>query len=425
MILYQWRGSHRNFGDELNSAIWPRLLPGFFDDDAGTIFLGIGSVLDQRHDPAAIKLVAGAGYGGYQQRVTLDETWDVRWVRGPRTAAQLGLPTTLGVGDPGCLVPLAGLVLPRMMVTQREPIRGEPIRGEPIRGEPIRGERTRSETRGDPTRREPSQGEPTQGVSAGEHNGAPKQAPGPPPGVIGFMPHFESAIRGAWGEVCALAGATLIDPRGDPLDIIAAIGRCRVVISEALHGIIVSDALRVPWIAIRPNAPIHRPKWADWADTLELSVAFHHLPPSSALERAHLTRLSGFHYGRALLHHQDARLRAVGHRHIAAAAEALREVMGMDPQLSRDTPLDRVRCRMMDLIADLRRAPAPRRTISPGSPSSPRSPVSPGSPSSPRSPVSAASPMCSGSPISSGSPIGSGSRGGSATAILKANAALD
>ena len=72
--------------------------------------------------------------------------------------------------------------------------------------------------------------------------------------TIGFMPHFESLARGAWAEAAAAAGITLIDPRGDPAAIIAAIGACRLLLSEAMHGVIVADAMRVPWIALRPLA---------------------------------------------------------------------------------------------------------------------------------------------------------------------------
>ena len=293
MILYQWRGHHRNFGDELNSHVWPRLLPDFFDQDPATRFLGIGSILDSRHHPAATKLVAGSGYGGYEPWTALDETWIVHWVRGPRTARLFGLPPALGIGDPGSLVPLAGLTPPR-------------------------------ESRD-----------------------------------VGFMPHFESAVRGAWGEVSALAGATMIDPRGDPLAVIAAIGRCRVLMSESLHGIIVADALRVPWIAIQPLAPIHRPKWVDWAETLDLTIAFRLLRPSTALERVHLTHLSRFHMGRTVLHRHAARLRGVSRRrHIDQAAHALRAAATADPQLSRGTLLDDAQTRMMEAILALRRAPA-------------------------------------------------------------------
>ena len=292
MILYQWRGLHRNFGDELNSLLWPRLLPDFFDQDEATQFLGIGSVLDDRHERKATKVVAGSGYGGYQAQIVLDGTWIIHWVRGKRTARLLGLPPSLGIGDPASLVPLAGLT-------------------------PVREDRD-----------------------------------------IGFIPHFESVAHGAWQEVAAKAGVTLIDPRDDPLTVIAAIGNCRMVMSEALHGIIVADALRVPWIAIRPLAQIHRPKWFDWAETLDLVVEFNGLTPSTALERAHLTHLTRFHLGRRVLHHQAARLRGIApQRHIDRAAQALRVIARAEPQLSRGALLEQAQNRMMETIAALRRQP--------------------------------------------------------------------
>ena len=293
MILYQWRGAQRNFGDELNGLLWPRLLPDFFDQNAGELFLGIGSILDNRHGSGTIKLVGGSGYGGYEAPAVLDERWIVHWVRGPHTARSLGLPLDLGIGDPGSLVPLAGLA-PR-----RENARG-----------------------------------------------------------IGFIPHFESLDRGAWHEVSARAGVTLIDPREDPMAVLAAIGECRVLISEAMHGIIVADALRVPWIAIRPLASIHRPKWFDWAETLDLTIRFHALPPSTALERAYLTRLSRLHIGRTMLTKHAAPLRGFAReRHIDRAAAALRAIAATEPQLSGSTPLDTAQTRMMEAVAALRRRP--------------------------------------------------------------------
>ncbi len=36
---------------------------------------------------------------------------------------------------------------------------------------------------------------------------------------IGFMPHFESAARGAWRQAAEQAGMQLIDPREDPMTI--------------------------------------------------------------------------------------------------------------------------------------------------------------------------------------------------------------
>lgn len=292
MILYQWRGPSSNFGDELNSLLWPRLLPGFFDDDPAVRFLGIGSVLDCRHPRHALKLVAGAGYGGYEARPVLDDSWVVHWVRGPRTAATLGLPDGLGLGDPAMLLPHA------------------------------------------------------------------LNLPAPRDGGIGFMPHFESLGRGAWQTVAALAGVTLIDPRLPPLDVLAAIGRCRLLLSEAMHGIIAADALRVPWIAIRPLAPVHRAKWQDWAEAAQVAPCFAPLPASSVAEWV----VTGSPFARRLsrrrLDRMERGLAGVrSERLVARAAEALGRATGMAPQLSPDSALDRCQSRMLDAVARLRRQP--------------------------------------------------------------------
>ena len=292
MILYRWQGAARNFGDELNTVLWPALLPGFFNDDPAERFIGIGSVLDRRHAGAGLKLVVGSGYGGYQKPPELDRKWDIRWVRGPRTAQRLHLPESLGLGDPASLLPQTGLV---------------------------------------PTRK---------------------------PSRIGFMPHFESAAGGAWDAAAAASGITLIDPRGDPLAIAAAIAGCHVLLSEALHGAIVADALGVPWIAIEPLAPIHRPKWQDWADTLDLTIRFQHLPPSSLLERARLSGVARFHAGRGLLDRHADRLRHVAHGwFVERAARSLRRAAMATPQLSCRAALDRCQSRMLDQLHMLRRAP--------------------------------------------------------------------
>jgi succinoglycan biosynthesis protein ExoV len=289
VILYRWQGVAANFGDELNTILWPRLLPDFFDENPGVRFLGIGSVLDNRHPAEPLKIVAGSGYGGYERKPTLDHNWTVHWVRGPRTAAALGLPVGLGLGDPAALV---------ASVFER---------------------------------------------STGDR------------GEIGFMPHFESAGRGAWHQAAEMAGMRLIDPRDPPLTILRAIGRCDRLLSEALHGVIVADALRVPWVAVRPMAPIHRAKWFDWADTIDLQLRFRALPASTLAEWAANSWLRSWHHTRVLLSRKEHRLeRLTPDRLVVRAARALSAAARATPQLSSETALDRCQSRMLDAVQAIR-----------------------------------------------------------------------
>jgi succinoglycan biosynthesis protein ExoV len=287
--LYRWQGAVRNFGDELNTVLWPRLLPNFFDDDPAELFLGIGSVFDARHDAAAVKVVAGAGYGGYQAPPVLDANWIVHWVRGPRTARLLGLTEACGLGDPAMLL-------------------------------------------------------------TGPGNDSARS--------IGYMPHFESLARGAWAEAATAAGIALIDPRDDPAAIITAICNCRILVSEAMHGAIVADAMRVPWIALRPLAPVHRAKWYDWADALGIQLRFHPLAASSLPERLQVSPLAASHRGRRLLDRACPVLASAGQRRfIERAAQSLAAAAAAPPQLSAATALDRCRTRMLERLEILRRNP--------------------------------------------------------------------
>jgi succinoglycan biosynthesis protein ExoV len=109
--------------------------------------------------------------------------------------------------------------------------------------------------------------------------------PPPAPGMgTVFMPHFESAVRGDWKQACALAGIGYLDPRDDVERLLAQIRGARLVITEAMHGAIVADALRVPWIGIVPFFPQHRAKWEDWSLSLDLTLRPAELPPSNLLE---------------------------------------------------------------------------------------------------------------------------------------------
>jgi len=298
MRLYHWQGSTRNFGDDLNTLLWPVLLPHFFDDDPREIFIGIGSVLDSRHPGSAHKIVAGAGYGGYEPPAKLDASWTIHWVRGPHTARQLALPPACGIGDPASLIDrtLAAAIL-------------------------------------------------------GPGGEAGREASGD----VGFMPHFETADRGDWARVARQAGLVLIDPRADPRVVLGAIARCRMLVSEAMHGVIVADALRVPWVAAAPFVPIHAAKWDDWGSAMGIAVVFERLLPSSFLEQLRLSRLGEGRVGRRLIVRSERPLRAFGADRFAEhAAQALRRAAQAPPRLTTDRALDRSRDRMLTALEGVR-----------------------------------------------------------------------
>ncbi|WP_062267596.1 polysaccharide pyruvyl transferase family protein [Endozoicomonas arenosclerae] len=217
MKLTFYRGEVPNFGDELNSILWDELIePGFFNDDESQLFLGVGSIIWNDFNPRAKKLVVGSGYGGYTDLPDVhDGNWQFSFVRGPRTAALLGLDKNLAITDSAILTHFADI--------------------------PSTEKRFKAS----------------------------------------FMPHFQSIERGNWKQACELADIHFIDPRDDVKKILNDIQQSELVISEAMHGAILADTLRTPWLAVEPLASQHRNKWYDWSESLEMTLEFKPMPASS------------------------------------------------------------------------------------------------------------------------------------------------
>ncbi|MGB3386619.1 MAG: polysaccharide pyruvyl transferase family protein [Pseudaminobacter sp.] len=106
MQPFYWESAHGNFGDDLNLWLWDFLLPGFREVHAETLLVGVGTVLNQALLPPAVhKLVVGSGFGyGSLPDFSDPADWDIRCVRGPLTAAKLGLDPKLGIVDPAVMV---------------------------------------------------------------------------------------------------------------------------------------------------------------------------------------------------------------------------------------------------------------------------------------------------------------------------------
>lgn len=93
-----------NFGDDINLQLWSRLFPDLSKLTGQILFYGVGTLLDGRHDAAARKVVLGTGLGGNLAGPP-DANWDFRWVRGPGTAREFGIPGELALGDSAILWP--------------------------------------------------------------------------------------------------------------------------------------------------------------------------------------------------------------------------------------------------------------------------------------------------------------------------------
>ncbi len=128
------------------------------------------------------------------------------------------------------------------------------------------------------------------------------------------------------------------------------------VVSEAMHGAIVADALRVPWVAMRPLFEVHCAKWIDWAGALDLAPRLHDLPPSNALE----WMLRAARGRREIERRLRWRLR--GRTGVGAgtlrgrAVAALRRAARAEPQLSPEGALDRALSRMQAEVEKTRAA---------------------------------------------------------------------
>lgn len=93
---------------------------------------------------------------------------------------------------------------------------------------------------------------------------------GKPTTKFGFIPHYDSVINYSWDVLCQQLGIKFINVQS-PIDkVLAQMCDCEIIICEAMHGAIVADALRIPWVPVRCYNSVDSFKWEDWLQTLEL-----------------------------------------------------------------------------------------------------------------------------------------------------------
>ena len=264
MKLYYFTRSG-NFGDSLNGWLWRRLLPHAWDPGDDTCFAGIGTIInaDMPAAPRWIVFGSGVGYGGLPDHFG-GRGWNVVAVRGPLSAAVLGLPSDAAVTDGAMLLATLPEYAP-LPVTERR-------------------------------------------------------------GVL-FVPHFEAERGAAWPLACRQAGVEYINPLDDSRAIVARIRTARLVIAEAMHAAIVADALRVPWLPVVSSPQVSTFKWLDWTRSMGLPYVPSPLPASTTqalLRNAMLWAYGQEHRFRD--HHEAYALRYYARRYGGGAARGRKPI---------------------------------------------------------------------------------------------------
>ena len=87
-----------------------------------------------------------------------------------------------------------------------------------------------------------------------------------------YMPHYmEAIINGnGWRKICEDLNIHYIDPTASLQKVLAEISETEILFTEAMHGAIVADALRTPWVAIKSHPRILQFKWNDWLSSIEI-----------------------------------------------------------------------------------------------------------------------------------------------------------
>ncbi len=85
-----------------------------------------------------------------------------------------------------------------------------------------------------------------------------------------YMPHWQSCSS-TLSNICSNIGLEYIDPRDDNIEkIVSKIQQTEILLTEAMHGAIIADAYRTPWIPIKSWDNILDFKWIDWCSTIEV-----------------------------------------------------------------------------------------------------------------------------------------------------------
>lgn len=204
-----------NFGDALNPYIFNYFLPDFFDSNSDELFLGIGSILGLLKPKKNQRMIVfSSGYAAgapdtYGEKPNIGSNYEVLCVRGPLTAKLLDIDPKKAIAD--------GAIL---------------LKGLPILNPPPHTHKVKNK--------------------------------------IGFIPHVGSLDFYDFSKLCKKTSLTFIDPALSIENVIKEIASCEYIVTEAMHGAIVADVCRTPWLPVIFYQTINTFKWKDYCLSMNL-----------------------------------------------------------------------------------------------------------------------------------------------------------
>ena len=220
MHLISYNSKSGNVGDDLNGWLWPKIFGDqFFSKQTDTAFFGIGSILIRDSDfvkeanTFSKKIIFGTGVRSINEFIEMDSSWDLYFLRGPFGSLKLKNDPTHFISDGAYFM---------MLLDEYQ-----------------------------------------------DYVNTPKKYP------ISFVPYFQSIGIIDWQKICDTMGWHLILPTEDVESFISEVAASEQIISEAMHGAIFADILRVPWKRFRFYAHIYEGeqvsefKWNDWLFSIE------------------------------------------------------------------------------------------------------------------------------------------------------------
>lgn len=211
-----------NFGDDMNIYLWPALFgQQIFQQDDSTSFLGIGTMLSDdivynREWWNTQKVVFGTGVRSNSRHIEIDDSYNLIFLRGPLSKAFLG--TGKYVTDAAYCFALTHYYDECLQVEKKH--------------------------------------------------------------KVGLMPYFRSMNLVDWERIAQTTGMHLISPCTDEhrsaLDIVREIASCETLVTEAMHGAIFADILRIRWSRFNfstylfEQANVADFKWMDWMYSMDM-----------------------------------------------------------------------------------------------------------------------------------------------------------